>query len=133
MLSAATMTAQRHKRYRNALIPSRHQPIKTGVSISAMTAQRLERNGIWHRIQFRRGIAVITFLAGFLSAGLNGAGEWAASTSAARAATTERVVANRFSGLAIEGYDPVAYFVEAQPVQGLREFEASAEGVVWRF
>jgi YHS domain-containing protein len=51
----------------------------------------------------------------------------------AHAATTERVVTNRFSGLAIEGFDPVAYFVEGQPVQGLREFEASAEGVVWRF
>ena len=76
---------------------------------------------------------MITFLAGFLSAGLNGAGEWAASTSAARAATTERVVANRFSGLAIEGYDPVAYFVEARPLRGVAEFEASQAGVVWRF
>jgi len=37
------------------------------------------------------------------------AGIWViAHPSAARAATTERVVVNRFSGLAIEGYDPVA-------------------------
>jgi len=52
---------------------------------------------------------------------------------AARAATTERVVANRYSGLAIEGYDPVAYFVDARPVVGQPEFEASEAGVAWRF
>lgn len=51
----------------------------------------------------------------------------------AQAATTERVVANRFSGLAIEGYDPVAYFVDARPMVGLAEFEASQAGAVWRF
>jgi hypothetical protein len=51
----------------------------------------------------------------------------------ARASTTERVVVNRYSGLAIEGFDPVAYFVEARPVVGLSEFEASEAGAVWRF
>ena len=45
---------------------------------------------------------------------------------AARASTTERVVVNRFSGLAIEGFDPVAYFVDARPELGLQDFEASA-------
>jgi hypothetical protein len=78
-------------------------------------------------------MALITFLASFLSAGLDGLGEGAGSTSVARATTTERVVVNRFSGLAIEGYDPVAYFVEARPLRGLAEFEASQAGVVWRF
>ena len=76
---------------------------------------------------------MFTFLAGLLSAGPDGPGDWAGSTSVARAATTERVVANRFSGLAIEGYDPVAYFVDARPVRGLAEFEAAQAGVVWRF
>ncbi len=52
---------------------------------------------------------------------------------AVRAATTERVVMNRFSGLAIEGFDPVAYFVDAQPEIGLEDFEASEAGAVWRF
>ncbi|HXB79801.1 MAG TPA: YHS domain-containing (seleno)protein [Bradyrhizobium sp.] len=98
-----------------------------------MTAERQEINGIWHAVEFRRGIALFTFLAGFLSAGPDSLGEWAGSASAARAATTERVVANRFSGLAIEGYDPVAYFVDARPVRGLAEFEAAQAGVVWRF
>ena len=49
------------------------------------------------------------------------------------ATTTERVVVNRFSGLAIEGYDPVAYFVLGQPVKGLPDFEANQAGAVWRF
>ena len=31
------------------------------------------------------------------------------------AATTEWVVTNRYTGLAIDGFDPVAYFVEAAP------------------
>lgn len=52
---------------------------------------------------------------------------------AAGAATTERVVVNRFSGLAIEGFDPVAYFVERRPIRGLEQFEAVQGGVVWRF
>jgi hypothetical protein len=53
--------------------------------------------------------------------------------AAAWAATTERVVVNRFTGLAIEGYDPVAYFVDARPEVGLEDFEASQAGAVWRF
>ena len=51
----------------------------------------------------------------------------------ALAATTERVVVNRYSGLAIEGFDPVAYFTEALAVQGVLDFEALEAGVVWRF
>jgi hypothetical protein len=51
----------------------------------------------------------------------------------ADAATTERVIVNRYSGLAIEGFDPVAYFVDASPALGLPEFEASQAGAVWRF
>jgi hypothetical protein len=52
---------------------------------------------------------------------------------AADAATTERIVSNRFSGLAIDGFDPVAYFVDRQTVLGLPDFEAWQGGVVWRF
>ena len=70
-------------------------------------------------------IAVFAFLAGFLIApGLD---------SAASAATTERVVVNRYSGLAIEGFDPVAYFTESIATPGLPEFEAREAGAVWRF
>ncbi len=77
-----------------------------------MTAQRRERKG------WRRGIALIAVLAGL---------------AGASAATSERVVTNRFSGLAIDGFDPVAYFTEARPIKGLPELEASQAGAVWRF
>ena len=54
-------------------------------------------------------------------------------TSASLASTTERVVTNRFSGLAIEGFDPLSYFVDGQPEMGLPDFEAAEGGAVWRF
>lgn len=48
-------------------------------------------------------------------------------------ATTERVVVNRFTGLAISGFDPVAYFTETSPMRGDERFEAVQYGAVWRF
>jgi hypothetical protein len=95
-----------------------------------MTAQRQERNGRWTGIRVRPRIAFIAVLASLWSVS---PGDLAGGGAAARAATTERVVANRFTGLAIEGYDPVAYFVDARPMIGRPEFEASQAGVVWRF
>ena len=84
-----------------------------------MTAPRQEGNGR------RPGIASIALLAGlFLQAGL---------PSAIQATTTERVVVNRFSGLAIEGFDPVAYFTDGKALLGDEQFEASQAGAVWRF
>ncbi|MDX1957648.1 MAG: YHS domain-containing (seleno)protein [Leptospiraceae bacterium] len=38
-----------------------------------------------------------------------------------------------FSGLAVEGYDVVAYFKESKPVKGKSEFEYSWNGAKWRF
>jgi hypothetical protein len=90
-----------------------------------MTAQRQEGNGLRPGTGFRRGIAFIAMLAGLVAV--------ASIPFAARAATTERVVVDRFTGLAIDGYDPVAYFVDARPVLGLEAFEASEAGAVWRF
>jgi hypothetical protein len=89
-----------------------------------MTAQRQERNGR------RPGIAFIGLLASLVWLGLGAPGR---PEFAARAATTERVIVNRFTGLAIEGYDPVAYFADARPLVGLPDFEASEAGAVWRF
>ena len=36
-------------------------------------------------------------------------------------------------GLAIKGYDPVAYFTLGKPVKGNSEFEYKWEGAKWRF
>ena len=70
-----------------------------------MTAQRQER------YRWRPGLAFIALLAGV---GAPAALDWAA-----QAATTERLVVNRYSGLAIEGYDPVAYFTDERAMRGL--------------
>ena len=51
----------------------------------------------------------------------------------ARAASTERVVTNRYTGLAIDGYDPVAYFIQSRPVAGKAGIETYQGGAIWRF
>lgn len=76
----------------------------------------------------RPGIALIRFLACLLT----GIGI-VCSGLPARATTTERIVVNRFTGVAIEGFDPVAYFVDGTAVQGTAEFEANLWDAVWRF
>jgi hypothetical protein len=100
-----------------------------------MTAQRQERNGSCSTGVFRPGIALIVSWASLVGATLvwTSAGGLACLSSAARATTTERVVVNRFTGLAIEGFDPVAYFTDARPELGLEDFEASQAGAIWRF
>src|ERR1700704_2866564 len=106
------------------------------LSAPTMTAQRQERKGSrLIRIGFCPGIAFIGSCASLLlpSLVLPSLGAPGFPSSAAEAATTERVIVNRYTGLAIEGFDPVAYFVDARPLIGLPDFEASQAGVVWRF
>src|SRR5690349_10284155 len=50
-----------------------------------------------------------------------------------RAATTERVVTDRYTGIAINGFDPVAYFTDKAPRLGLSDHEMALSGVTWRF
>jgi len=53
--------------------------------------------------------------------------------SSAAASTTERVVTDPLTGLAIGGFDPVAYFTDGTPMQGRADLEMRAEGTIWRF
>jgi YHS domain-containing protein len=87
-----------------------------------MTAQRQEGNGKLRAVGLGIALIAVSAACGSLVPGY-----------AAHAATTERVVVNRFSGLAIEGFDPVAYFIDGRPVLGSPDFEASQAGAVWRF
>src|SRR5882762_7898600 len=105
-------------------------PLDSNLSASTMTAQRQERNGKLRSAVPGLGIALISVWAA-LGPGVPGFAGFAGV--AAHAATTERVVVNRFSGLAIEGFDPVAYFIDHEPVLGSADFEASQAGAVWRF
>ncbi len=40
---------------------------------------------------------------------------------------------NRYSGLAIEGFDTVAYFTDSLAAKGSSDFEAREAGAIWRF
>jgi hypothetical protein len=84
-----------------------------------MTAARRERKSR------RFGTLLASFLGTLTLAG-------PASNSIA-AATTEWVVVNRHTGLAIDGYDPVAYFVDAAPKEGRADVELRSDGATWRF
>src|SRR3569832_529444 len=92
-----------------------------------MTLERQEANRIATKPHFRPRTALIALA---VVAGLGGV---VAAGPIALAATTERVVINRYSGLAIEGYDPLAYFIDGNPAIGLPAYEAAQGGVVWRF
>jgi hypothetical protein len=72
-----------------------------------MTAARRQRKG--HRVHS----AALGALMFALFAGL----------PHTRAATTERIVVDRHTGLAIGGYDPVAFFTDGRPMVGNPAFE----------
>jgi hypothetical protein len=82
-----------------------------------MTAARQQRK------RYRAWGATIAGLLLALSTGL----------SVTCAATTERIVVDWHTGLAIGGYDPVAFFTHGKPVAGRPDFELRYGGAVWRF
>jgi hypothetical protein len=49
------------------------------------------------------------------------------------AATTELVISDRLTGVALYGFDAVAYFIDGEAREGLRSFELKHAGLVWRF
>ena len=51
----------------------------------------------------------------------------------AKAATDNQLAVNATTGLAISGFDPVAYFTEGKALFGRPDFELNLEGSVWRF
>ena len=49
------------------------------------------------------------------------------------AAPSDRIVVDAHTGLAISGFDPVAYFTDAKPKVGRPDMELRFDGTVWRF
>ena len=45
----------------------------------------------------------------------------------------QKINKTTFGSLALRGYDPVAYFTEGKPVEGLKEFKHEHAGANWRF
>jgi hypothetical protein len=82
-----------------------------------MTAERRKKK------QYRARFAVFACLASVLSA----------VADPARGGLTERIVVDWHTGLAISGYDPVAFFTDGKPVAGRADLELRYGGVVWRF
>lgn len=48
-------------------------------------------------------------------------------------AITQPIVVDPLTGVAIEGYDPVTYFIEREPRQGVPDYEYVWSGVSWYF
>ncbi len=91
-----------------------------------MTSSRLRRKPRGRGLRFcRRGgnafLLAVALWAGFgpLAPGV--------------AATADWIVVDPNSGLAISGFDPVAYFTDGAALPGKGEFEQSFGGTVWRF
>lgn len=84
-----------------------------------MTLQRQENKGL--RLRFA-SLAAFAWSAVFVG-----------SCPVLLAAETEQVVVNRHSGLAIDGFDPVAYFTDATAAKGEPDIEVSQNGAIWRF
>ena len=76
----------------------------------------------WAAVAWRTGAAVLLAAAVWGSLGL---------VSRSRAAVP--IVVDPISGLAISGFDPVAYFTDGQALQGKGEFEQAFAGTAWRF
>ena len=75
----------------------------------------------------RRNLVLAAAVVGVLAAGGTG---WYA-TRAGSPPLTGAVFAE--NGVAIRGYDPVAYFTDGRPVEGRPEFQATFDGAAWRF
>ncbi len=73
--------------------------------------------------------------AGFLATAGLGLLLWAGLPPwpAGLAATTERIVVDPNRGLALAGFDPVAYFTDAKPLVGRGDLEMTFAGATWRF
>lgn len=61
-------------------------------------------------------------------------GAWAglAGTAAAQPVVSA-IVTNPLTGIAMDGYDPVSYFTETEPLPGSADFEYDWGGVPWYF
>lgn len=59
---------------------------------------------------------------------------WALLAAASRAdGLVTTIVTDSLTGIAIDGYDPVSYFTDAEPAQGLPDYEYDWGGVPWYF
>lgn len=89
-----------------------------------MTSPRQQRKS---RLPRRAACWRALTVAAAIGLGLN------AGISPLLAAQTARLVVNPNSGLAISGFDPVAYFTGQKAIMGRPDIELTLNGAVWRF
>jgi hypothetical protein len=58
---------------------------------------------------------------------------FAAALPARAESVINAIVTDPLTGVALEGYDPITYFTETEPQQGLADFEYYWAGVPWYF
>src|SRR5580704_6494990 len=85
--------------------------------VATMTAARQQRK--------RYDAGIIAFAACLLAL--------AAIPPASRAAATERIVVDWHTGLAIGGFDPVAFYTDGRSRLGSPDLELPYGGAIWRF
>ncbi|HZC55922.1 MAG TPA: hypothetical protein VE396_07725 [Xanthobacteraceae bacterium] len=88
-----------------------------------MTAARQKRKRYFCSIAAFAGLLAYAGLAFVLAAG----------PGTSRASAGERIVVDWHTGLAINGYDPVAFFTDGKPMLGSPDLEQRKGDVVWRF
>ncbi|HUC49341.1 MAG TPA: YHS domain-containing (seleno)protein [Xanthobacteraceae bacterium] len=89
-----------------------------------MTAARQKKKQYWFGLAAIAALLVYVGLV-FVSAAVIAAGP--------AASADERIVVDWHTGLAIDGYDPVAYFTDGKPLQGSPNLELRKSNVIWRF
>jgi hypothetical protein len=88
-----------------------------------MTTARRKRKQYWAAAAVGAGFAAYAGLVSVLTA----------APPIARAVAAGQIVVDWHTGLAIDGYDPVAFFTDGKPTPGSPDFELRYGGVVWRF
>jgi hypothetical protein len=90
------------------------------VFAQTMTAARQKRKQYCFSLAAVAALLACAGLAAILAAG-------------PQAVAGERIVVDWHTGLAIDGYDPVAFFTDSKPRQGSASLELREGNVVWRF
>lgn len=68
-----------------------------------------------------------------ITAGCTGTSTTVESGSSEQTQTNKKPTIFAADGVAIRGYDPVAYFTDSQPVKGKSEFSYDWQGATWQF
>jgi YHS domain-containing protein len=58
---------------------------------------------------------------------------WTSLVPVEAASIVTTIVSNPLTGVAMDGYDPISFFVDAEPAQGVADFEFDWGGVPWYF